>query len=546
MSRSKKALLIGFWGIVVLYLAYAAVFIYKSVIYYNDTPYFGLFDDSLISMQYARNLARGYGLVWMPGDAPVEGFSNPLWVLYMSLFHLLPIPMNVISLPIQITGGVFMVLTLWYVRKITGFLTGEQPLPTLLAVFMTAFYYPITNWSLLGTEVSVLTFIVTVTIWKVITQLHEERFSPWLYVILGVASWIRLDMLLLAGATWLFLVLFDRRNRRQNLIWGAAILAGFTLVQEALRYGYYGDLFPNTYYLKVEGGNLKLTLQRGVYVFVKFVWNFNLLLFLLPFSVLFFRRDKPIWFLFIALYLYIAYSIYVGGDAWEHRGGSNRFISIGMQSFMILFTLTVDYIRQAVQERMGRDPGLRPRLTLVLANGGTIVFALLSLLNFNTLLDTISLKYIFMERPPVLIGTSKTVPLAFFVKDITTENARVLVISAGGIPYFSERYCYDMLGKADKYIAHGPMHMPDGVSLMDWRPGHNKWDYDYSIKQLKPDVITETWWQVPWQQLPDYLKGYTKIQVEELKLFLPQGILYVRTDSPNVRWDLIQKYVVKE
>lgn len=45
-------------------------------------------DDAGISFAYARNLASGYGLVAQPGLVPVEGYSNPLWVLALVPFFL--------------------------------------------------------------------------------------------------------------------------------------------------------------------------------------------------------------------------------------------------------------------------------------------------------------------------------------------------------------------------------------------------------------------------------------------------------------------------
>jgi hypothetical protein len=44
-----------------------------------------LTDDTYISMRYARHLANGHGLVWNIGEAPVEGFTNFLWVAWIAL-----------------------------------------------------------------------------------------------------------------------------------------------------------------------------------------------------------------------------------------------------------------------------------------------------------------------------------------------------------------------------------------------------------------------------------------------------------------------------
>ena len=42
-------------------------------------------DDAYISFRYAKNFAEGQGLVYNPGEAPVEGYTNLLWTLLLSL-----------------------------------------------------------------------------------------------------------------------------------------------------------------------------------------------------------------------------------------------------------------------------------------------------------------------------------------------------------------------------------------------------------------------------------------------------------------------------
>lgn len=48
-----------------------------------------LVDDAGITFAYARNLADGHGLVAQPGALPVEGYSNPLWLLILAIGKLL-------------------------------------------------------------------------------------------------------------------------------------------------------------------------------------------------------------------------------------------------------------------------------------------------------------------------------------------------------------------------------------------------------------------------------------------------------------------------
>ena len=110
-------LLIGFFY-------YAWQYILASSFIINGSRYYVLFDDAMISMRYAYNLAHGNGLVWNIGER-VEGFTNPLWVGYMALVHLLPLPLSEMSLPIQITGAVLLAANLYFVRRIVEHFTAS-------------------------------------------------------------------------------------------------------------------------------------------------------------------------------------------------------------------------------------------------------------------------------------------------------------------------------------------------------------------------------------------------------------------------------------
>jgi hypothetical protein len=555
---AKKIGSILFWLMVGVFILYSAVFIYKTIIVVDGQHYSVLFDDAMISMQYARNLAHGAGPVFNAGGDRIEGYSNPLWVVYMALFHLLPISTPWISLAIQISGLVFLVLNLILIRRITTSMLEDSPaawmnnplfveIIPLVAVGLTAFYYPLTQWSLLGVEVSILTLLASLAVWMVLNLLKEQKFSVWLYILLGVCTLIRIDMLGFGLVTWAFLVLVDKKNRRKNLLWGAVILGAFIVGQTVARYLYYGNVLPNTYYLKMTGSPLLLRIKRGFYVFFKFVWNFNLVLFLLPFLYLIFRRDRAAWFLFLVFGVQVAYSIYVGGDAWENRGGANRFFAIVMPIFMVLFALTLEKLRQAVLAFMRAGPKpLLSRWVEPLSHAVLLGLALISLLNFNVLLDFNSIPYITLQKPSVFVtGQEKILRIALFAKQITTPQATILAVAAGGVPYFSERTTYDLLGKSDSLIAHELMHIDPTASLIDFRPGHNKWDYAHSIGDLKPDLIPEIW-QGTQAEADPYLKDYTVIQMDQFKQWLPNGVMYVRTGSPNIRWDQIQQYIVSQ
>ena len=74
------------------------------------------------------------------------------------------------------------------------------------------------------------------------------------------------------------------------------------------------------------------------------------------------------------------------------------------------------------------------------------------------------------------------------LRSATADDATIAVTWAGAIPYFSDRQAIDLLGKSDRVIA---MRIPQ--STVGFTPGHDKWDYAYSIGQLRPDVVAGLW-----------------------------------------------------
>ncbi|HEX7974673.1 MAG TPA: hypothetical protein VF498_09715, partial [Anaerolineales bacterium] len=346
MRNLKKSDLF-FYLILLSYAAYAIVYIYKTSFLVGGVRYFVLFDDAMISMRYAQNLANGFGLVWNPGGARVEGYTNPLWVVFMAVIHLFPIPAPRISLVVQLSGAAFIIASLFFIRKIAERLTGSS-LAALLAVILTAFYLPLNNWALQGMEVSVLTLMISAAVWIGLENLRLNRFTPWLYVLLGASTLVRIDMAVPYLLVLAFMVIADPPHRRQTLLWGLGLFAVFFVGQTLFRILYYGDPLPNTYYLKVSGYPVLLRIARGLLVMGQFIWSINWLLFLLPFSVLIFRRDRAVLLLFLVFLGQLAYSVYVGGDAWEHKGGANRYFALVMPLFFILFVYAIDLIRQAV------------------------------------------------------------------------------------------------------------------------------------------------------------------------------------------------------
>jgi arabinofuranosyltransferase len=527
MPKLRRADL-AFVAILIAFCLYAGLFIFRTSFTVAGRTYFSLFDDAMISMRYADNLAHGHGLVWNPTSPErVEGFTNPAWVFFMALFHLLPVAQAKVSLFIQLSGAAFLLVNLVFVRKIADLLSGGKTFIALAAVFLTAFYLPLNTWSLQGMEVSVLALLVSVAIYGSLRAQKENRFSPWPYWLLAAGTLVRIDLAVPLGALLIFMLWADPAHRRQHALTAIGSLVFFIALQTALRMWYYHEPLPNTYYLKMTGYPLLLRLTRGLYVLVDFLWNLNWLLFLIPAGCWLFRKQKgPLLLAWIFL-AQIAYSLYVGGDAWEWWGGANRYICLAMPAFLIMAALGMERIGRWLTLELDLRGAWQRYAPYVL-----VALGFITLIQFNTLYSRQAIdEWLLITRPLHVGDNRKMVQSAVILDNLTTPQAKVAVPFAGVLPYFVNRECIDLLGKCDSIIAHEPMHVASGLEkYTSFYPGHQKWDYAYAIGQLQPDVVTGLWYE-PEIAAP-YLKAYREVEIQGFTFWLKEG-------SANIRWDQV-------
>lgn len=513
--------------LVVGFLYYAYRYIQASSFFIEGQQYYALFDDAMISMRYAWNLAHGNGLVWNPGER-VEGFTNPLWVGFMALFHFFPIPAEKISVYIQVAGAIFLAANLYFIKKVVEELT-DSTFVMLAAVAITASYGPLNTWGLLGMEVSLLVLVTSAAIWMTL-RTNLERFSPWTFILLAVSTLVRIDMVVPYLVILGVMLFAQPKFRNQHLLWGLGLLFLFVGGQTLARYLYYGDLLPNTYYLKLEGFPFSLRIMRGLYTLFNLIWYSNWVLALLPLAIFYFRRDWKVILLWLIFLAQAAYSVYVGGDAWEHKGGANRFISIAIPLYFVLFAWVLDEIRKTVARKWAR------RDALVLSNAALILLVLFSIGNFNALLSDWKNveRWMLRKRATFIAGNEQNITYAVNLKKLTKPGASMAVVGAGTTPYLlPDRYAIDLLGKSDPILAHGPIRYPMSiVDIPGMRPGHMKWNYAHSIGELKPDVIVLLW-KGTGDEFEPYSKDYVLGGTGNKTWFL------LRKDSPNILWDQV-------
>ncbi len=198
------------------------------------------FDDTFISFRYAEHLAKGHGLVWNIGGPPTEGYTNFLFILLLSAARFVT---NNLLFAAQLIGMVCTITTGLLLYE-SGRTLRSSPVGLLAAVL---YYTAPLTWvnGLSGMETSLFVLLVVATL----TSVAKNRIRPAL-VFAFLATLTRPEGALLA-ALILILQLTDRtsipRAVKNWLIWFAIPC----LIYAVWKYLYFGQLLPNSFYIKV-------------------------------------------------------------------------------------------------------------------------------------------------------------------------------------------------------------------------------------------------------------------------------------------------------
>ncbi len=292
-----------------------------------------LCDDAFISFRYARNLADGLGLRYNIGvEPPVEGYSEFLWVLGMSLFEWLRADVTIWSRILSgATAAALMILTIRFTRRRVS---ASVWIVAGVAFFL-ATLPPVAVWTTGGLATMPFTLLVFMLFTQLTDELDRRRAIQAAMTALAICL-IRAD-----GPYWVLLtsivaaatVPAHRRSLPSKSFWtyGAITLLGFALY-EIWRYVYHGALVPNTAAAKVT-----LTLrafQTGADYVASLLLTLPSLVIVWSLSLFFLRRSPPLVAGCLAMATGTAlYAVISGGDfmCW------GRFLVPAMPFLALLF-----------------------------------------------------------------------------------------------------------------------------------------------------------------------------------------------------------------
>ncbi len=465
------------------------VAILAMAVHMDGQLYFALFDDEMISMRYAYNLAHGSGLVWNPNER-IQGITNLGWTFIMALVHLLNLHMSNNSLVIQFLNLIFYLLLVSYVY--VSVLRGNGRFAAIAATIMVAFNAPLVIQGINGCETTLQALLISLALLPMMPRDPPQEMpakcwaSP---LFAALAFFIRPDGLLIYAVVSLIVLTDFLVVQRHSMKTGFKALAllsvafGVGLIAATL-FGqklYFGNWLPNTYYLKASADTWdwlrglryvstfaitekQLPLLLGAVVAL--VWglrNRETRLAYLPWSCAFFP-----WLLYI---------IWIGGDFFEW--GRYFVPVIPLMAVATVIALKRCFVQNMTVTLTASEVGLSFRYWPIFGRHyfGYLLLALVAVqlyaFYFAVSFSCRDWRGYNLSNFRIVHGINRTAP---------PRDVLIGVYWAGLTPYFLPQYRFhDFLGKCDAHVAHSTAH---------WGPpGHNKWDYKYSLGQLKPDII---------------------------------------------------------
>jgi len=496
---------------------------------------FCLFDDAMISMRYAWNLVHGHGLVWNAGER-VEGITNLLMTLYMALMIALFGKYDAV-LAVQVSGAVFLLAAAACCMKAGELIAkrcGLAPSPVLSILFFAAplVYFPLCYWTLMGMENGLMTALLMGAVLAALRADGASGTRPAVPVLVSLAFLTRPDAAI-PGALVMahrLLAMRGRPGRARTFAAEAGLALAVVAAVTAFRLAYYGSAVPNTFGLKLTGMPLDARIADGLAFVGPFVESAIPLLAFAALAALL-GRNRHVALALAIFAAAVAYQIWVGGDAWN-------LWRLTCPTVPLLLVLAITGAAAAVGRLGTPTRALRflEGRAMPLAVVGGVFAAAVAAGTMYCANERFTRNITFARRPLYVKYSRTNTDQGMALKELLLPGATVGCTWAGTIPYYSEAAGVDFLGKNDPRIAALPPDLSGELASYGMRtlPGHNKYDLDYSIKELRPTYLQVVRWGRQDLALWAAFGRYRRVPYKGVSLLLLR-------DSEHVRWELVEE-----
>jgi hypothetical protein len=414
---------------------------------------------------------------------PVEGYTNFLWTFLLGLLMLVGLRPEVTSL---VLGTGFALGTLVVVFRLVERLSGGHSRWAYLAPALLALSSGYACWSSGGLETQMFTFWVTLALWGVAATADRPGRLRLVGLALALAAMTRPEGLLVAAIVGVHRLAWNLMARRRPIgrdeLAAAAVFLAIWGPWFAWRWWYYGQLFPNTYYVKAAGaahpGYESALMKHGLYYVAQWARQTRLM-WAWPVAIVGLvvaRRSPRLIVGSLALLItvvYLAYTVRVGGDFM----GLHRFVMPLFAIAAIGVTLGLRLIASLIRrERLHTVVGVTVGVAVVVAFG----------------VDQRNLTIRSMATRAADNGIDTPGYLALYAHDRAAIGRHMrecfrpddfsIFGGVGAKPYYARAKGIDVFGLVSSRIAHE-------VPRTNPRPGHNKWGPDPLLAEYDPTFV---------------------------------------------------------
>ena len=437
-------------------------------------------DDAFISFRYARNLAEGHGLVFNLSER-VEGYTNFLWTLVLSVLSLTGIDLLWIALVLGLVAFVGAVLVTLRLGRVLAEAHGVHPYVPLAPVLLSV-QLVFVSFATTGLETMAASFFVALGALALVraeTPRGAARAGAWLIV----AVLLHPDHAIFYAAGAAVLCAEERpwSRRRWPVLLAYALPSAAYAATLVWKLGYYGQVLPNTYYAKSGGSSYY---SQGAVYAATFYLSSHLWL-ALPIAAAWVVSRAPAG----PVHRFKAFFVvsFLAFNFWVLRLGGDFMLGRFYVSLIPLLLLAAEQWLNAARAREGgARPALGPWLVagllLATAHGGSLVRPRQT--EFR----------IADESTYYPVGWSYPLEVRHFngevghvLHDALTARGIELTLATTGIgmvSFYSRLPVVDILGLTDATVARMPTQRRR-------RPGHEKVATVEYLRSRNVDLVRE-------------------------------------------------------
>jgi hypothetical protein len=430
----------------------------------------GIVDDAYINLRYVQHLVHGQGPVYNL-DERVEGYTSPAWLLCLTLVAVLPGDLVRTATGLGGIVGAAAILLVWWASRRQ--LAPKRPWLGLFPAGFLATNPSFVYWTWSGMETALVALLLLASVLLTLRASHDQERPYAAGLVFALATFTRLDLLVLLPVFLLFVAGARRRCPRHLLGHvGAFLLPQLLLGIHVLwRHHYYGAWLPNTFAAKAALPWPAL-LSHGLVYTADCARAYHLPLAAVGLVLLSLLRPPITWaavwvFPLTLLAVWAGYVTAVGGD----HLAMFRFYAPVLPLLALLVTRVLAWLLD--QPAIGWEQ--RPRWVVV-GCVLTLTFALASL-NVSIYRDYDGAR----ARGEVALARAWA-SAGGWLRAEAPANTTLAGVTAGALPYYAGLRSYDLVGLTDRTVAtQGKVYAPAHV-------GHQKYHTDYILAR-QPDYI---------------------------------------------------------